>query len=153
MFTGMLSGNRWTWKSPATDRLTICRRDQVGLGLLGPGELVHRQIDLKPQIPDGVDDPLMGQGKGVKCSGEEGHPPGAGESEGAVVHPPQSDEAVDVGQGGRPVEEGEPIVLHRGLVDQEEELAVAQGKQPGLLPPWGRTGLSYSSLPVTSRAS
>ena len=76
--------------------------DQVGLGLLGPGELVHRQIDLKPQIPDGVDDPLMGQGKGVKCSGEEGHPPGAGESEGAVVHPPQSDEAVGCGPGRPP---------------------------------------------------
>ena len=80
-----------------------------------------------------MDDPLVGQGEGVEGAGEEGHPPGAGEGEGAVVHPPQGNEAVDVGQGGRPVEEGEPIVLHRGLVDQEEELAVAQGKQPGLL--------------------
>ena len=107
--------------------------DQVGLGLLGPGELIHRQIDLEAQVPDGVDDPLVGQGEGVEGAGEEGHPPGAGEGEGAVVHPPQGNEAVDVGQGGRPVEEGEPIVLHRGLVDQEEELAVAQGKQPVLL--------------------
>ena len=31
--------------------------DQVGLGLFGPGELVHRQIDLKAQVPDGVDNP------------------------------------------------------------------------------------------------
>ena len=107
--------------------------DQVGLGLLGPGELVHRQIDLKAQIPDGVDDPLMGQREGVEGAGEEGHPPGTGEGEGAVVHPPQGDEPVDVGQGGGPVKKGEPVVLHRGLVDQEEELAVAQGKQPGFL--------------------
>ena len=78
--------------------------DQVGLGLLGPGELVHRQIDLEAQVPDGVDDALVGQGEGVEGAGEEGDLLGPQEGEGAVVQPPQGDEPVDVGQGGRPVE-------------------------------------------------
>src|SRR5699024_12575262 len=69
--------------------------------LLGPGELVHRQIDLEAQVPDGVDDALVGQGEGVEGAGEEGDLLGPQEGEGAVVQPPQGGEPVDVGQGGR----------------------------------------------------
>ena len=75
----------------------------------------------------------MGQGEGVKGAGEEGHLLGYREGEGAVVQPPQGDEAVNVSQGGGAVEEGHVVVLHRSLLDEEEELAVAQGEQVSLL--------------------
>ena len=110
------------------DNLTA---DQVGLGLFGPGKLVHSQIDLKAQVADGVDNALVGEGKGVEGAGEEGDLPGRLKGEGAVVQPPQGDEAVDVGQGCGPVEEGEPVLSGRFL-NEEQQLPVAQGKQPGL---------------------
>ena len=59
----------------------------MGLGLLGPGKLVHRQIDLKAQVTDGVGNALVGQGEGVEGAGEEGDLPGLLKGEGAVVQP------------------------------------------------------------------
>ena len=69
-----------------------------------------------------------------------------------MVQPPEGNKAVDVGQGGGAVEEGHVVVLHRGLLDEEEELAVAQGEQAGLLL-HGEHRLSKSMVPVTRRAS
>ena len=43
--------------------------DQMRLGLLGPGELIHGQIDIKAHIPDGMDNTLVRQGKGIKRAG------------------------------------------------------------------------------------
>ena len=128
-----LVGEQVHMEVPGDGQVDDLPADQVGLGLLGPGELVHRQIDLKAQVPDGVDDALVGQGEGVEGAGEEGDLLGPQEGEGAVVQPPQGDEPVDVGQGGRPVEEGHGVVLDGGLLHQEQELAVAQGEQVGLL--------------------
>ena len=51
--------------------------------------------------------------------------PGLFKGEGAVVQPPQGYKAVDVGQGGRPVVEGQ-AVLPGGLLGEEEQLAVAE---------------------------
>ena len=74
----------------------------------------------------------MGQGEGVKGAREKGDLRGAGELKRPLVQPPQGDESVDMGQGGGPVEEGQAAVP-RGLLCQEKELTVAQGKEPGLL--------------------
>ena len=105
----------------------------MGLGLLGPGEFVHRQIDLEPQVPNSVNNALVGQGEGVEGAGEEGDPLGLLEGEGAAVQPADGDKTVDVGQGGGPVEQGQPVPAG-GLLRQVEQLPVAQSEQPGLLP-------------------
>ena len=47
--------------------------DQVRLRLLGPGKLVHSQINLVAQIPDLTDDSLVGEGKRVERTWEESH--------------------------------------------------------------------------------
>ena len=107
--------------------------DEMGLGLFGPGELVHGQIDLEPQVPDGLDDALVGQGEGVEGAGEEGDLSGGREGEGPVVQPMQGDEPVDVGQGGGPIEKGQAALVRR-LQNEEQQLAIAQGKQAALLP-------------------
>ena len=60
--------------------------DHVGLGLFGPGELVHRQIHLEAHLPNGVGDALVGQGEGVKGAGEKGDLPGLGEGEGPLAY-------------------------------------------------------------------
>ena len=49
--------------------------DAVGLGALRPGKLVDGQQHLKALVPDGPDNTLVGQGKGVKGAGKEGHRP------------------------------------------------------------------------------
>ena len=114
-----LVGNRHTDDLPP---------DQRGLGLFGPGELVHRQIDLHAQVPDGGDDALVGEGEGVESAGEEGGgliPPL--KVEGAALNAVRHGEAVDVGEGGGGVEKGQ---LPSGLLaDEEEELFGNQGEQ------------------------
>ena len=49
-----------------------------------------------------------------------------------MVQPAQSDKAIDMGQGGGPVKQGQATLPGR-LPGEEEQLAVAQGKQPGFL--------------------
>ena len=136
--------------------------DEMGLGLFGPGELVHRQIDLKAQVPDGLDDALVGQGEGVEGAGEEGDLSGRLEGEWAMVQPVQGDEPVDVGQGGGPIEEGQAALVRR-LQNEKQQLAVAQGEQAALLPQGQLPGLEQQladdqqgllphRLPVVSQA-
>ena len=106
--------------------------DEGGLGLLRPGELVHGQVDLQPQVPDGGDDALVGEGEGVKGAREEGGglvPPL--EAEGPALDAVLHSEAVDVGQGGGGVEEGQ--LAPWLLTDEEEELFGRQGKEAGLV--------------------
>ena len=49
--------------------------DAVGLGALGPRELIDGQQHLEAPIPDGADDGLVGQGEGIEGTGEKGDGP------------------------------------------------------------------------------
>ena len=46
--------------------------DPVRLRFLGPGEFVHREVDMESHGGNLTDDRLVPQGERVKCSGEEG---------------------------------------------------------------------------------
>ena len=65
-----LVGEQVHMEVPGDGQVDNLPADQVGLGLLGPGELVHRQIDLKAQVPDGVDNALWDRVKGSKVRGK-----------------------------------------------------------------------------------
>ena len=106
---------------------------QGGLGLLGPGELVHCQIDLHPQVPDGLDDALVAEGEGVEGAGEEGRAGGSAEGECPALDLIGDDEAVDVGEGRGGVEKAQ--LLLRLLAQQEEDLLGHQGEEGGLVRP------------------
>ena len=70
--------------------------DQGGLGLLGPGELIDRQVHLKPQIPDFLDDTFVAQREGVESAWEESGFLRHMELEGATFNTVGNNEAVDV---------------------------------------------------------
>ena len=105
--------------------------DERGLGLLGPGELVHRQIHLEPQVPDGLDDALMAEGEGIEGAGEEGGLLRGLKLEGSALDLVEDDEAVDMGQRRGGVEEGQ--LLLRLFADEEQQLFADQGEEGGLL--------------------
>ena len=105
--------------------------DAVGLGLLRPGELVNSQHDLIAQIPDGLDNALMGEGEGVEGAGEEGHGPGRVEVETAVENLLLGEETVDPPQHSRPVVEGQLRALV--LPDEGQQLFQRQQEGPPLL--------------------
>ena len=48
-----------------------------------------------------------------------------------MIQPPHGDKAVDMGEGGGPVEEGQ-VVVARSLLHEKKQLAEAQGEQPPL---------------------
>ena len=105
--------------------------DPVGLGLLRPGELVDGQHDLIAQVPDGLDDALVGEGEGVEGAGEEGHGPGTLEAEAPVEDLLLGDEAVQPPQHIRPVVEGQ--LVPRVLGDEGQDLFQRQQEGPALL--------------------
>ena len=100
---------------------------QGGLGLLGPGEFVNGQVHLKAQVPDLLDDALVGEGEGIEGAGEEGHLPVVVKGEGVAFDAVADDKAVDVGQGRRGIEEGQLLLLL--LVDEEEDLLSHQEEE------------------------
>ena len=104
---------------------------QGGLGLFRPGEFIHGQIDLHPQIPDLLYDALVAQGEGIEGTGEERHLVGRFKLEGAGLDTVGDDETVDVGEGGGGIEEGQfPLRL---LADEEEDLFGGEGKEIRLI--------------------
>ena len=102
---------------------------QGRLGLFGPGEFIHRQVDLKAQVPDGQHDALVAEGEGVEGAGEERRLLRYPELEGAALDTVLDDEAVNVGESCGGIEEGQ---LFLGLfVDEEENFLCHQGEQIG----------------------
>ena len=84
-------------------------------------------MHLEIQITNGLHNALVGQGEGVEGAGEEGYPLLRFEAEISADDAVMYDETVDVGQGGRRVEEGQ--FFHTLLVDQEQNLFCQQHEQ------------------------
>ena len=106
--------------------------DAVGLGALRPGEFVNGQQHLKPLVPDGPDDSLVGQGKGIEGPREEGQGPGGLKgylpAQQLLLH----QEAVELAQHGRPVVEGQSVFVRRLAQGQNPPHGKLQG--PAFLP-------------------
>ncbi len=111
-----------------TDNLTA---DQRGLGFLGPGEFVDCQIDFHAQIPDCRDDALMRQREGVEGAWEECRLAPFLEDKGTAFDTMPDSEAVDMGQRGGGIEEGQ--FLFRLFVNQEKNLFGHQREEAGLV--------------------
>ena len=75
----------------------------MGLCLLGPGELIHRQIHVKSHIPDNLCDSLVRQGKGIKGPREEGDLLPGMHVKFSHHQPVLGDKPVQVGKAGCPV--------------------------------------------------
>ena len=104
---------------------------QGRLGLLGPGEFIHRQIHLVSKVADLLHDALVRQGEGVEGAGEEGHLFMLGEGEGAAFDAVADDEAVNMAQGRGGIEEGQLLLAL--LMDEEEDLLGHEGEERFLI--------------------
>ena len=100
---------------------------QPRLGFLGPGELIHCQVDLKSQVADFPHNFLVGETEGVKCSREEGHFVPHRNLNLSAVHMPLRDELVNGRQRGGPVEHGRHGRIF--FVELEENLAPSQHEE------------------------
>ena len=83
--------------------------DEVGLGPLGPGELIHGQIHFKSHIGDHFCDPFVGKCERIESAREESHLAADPALELSFQQPVLSDVAVETGQTCRPVEVREPV--------------------------------------------
>ena len=104
--------------------------DAVGLGALGPRELIDGQQYLEAPIPDGSDNGLVGQGEGIEGTGEKGDGPWRFKGK-AAPQPLGRQKAVQPPQHGCPIVEGQciPVLLTAG----GQQLPCRQGEGPALL--------------------
>ncbi|MPM84545.1 hypothetical protein SDC9_131618 [bioreactor metagenome] len=105
--------------------------DQRGLRFFRPRKLVDGEIDLEAQIPDGLHNSLVRQGKGVESAGEKRRRGRGRKAEGPVVQLVGQNEAVNVGESGRSVKKRQlPL---GNLVHEEENFFGHQDKQGFLI--------------------
>ena len=100
--------------------------DIMRLRLLGPGEFIHRQVDLEAHVADHPRNSLVGQREGIEGAREERHAGPHGQVKGSFQKAVLGDEPVQVRKAGRTVEMSQLIpAVFRQL---EQDLPAGQCK-------------------------